>query len=256
MSEAIAWLPKGALFDKILVAKILSAANRWAGRWFDPAHPANVRAHEGAFDFSTSGGASYKRLAPGGAAVALTRAGSIKLACALISVEPKWSKISDADASFLGRIAETCAEDLLREIADIFPPSASVETRTNLEPDGDAICFAVNTGAIGLFVYVPRGLAAAARRAAAAPPRAPRPLASRGEAIGRQSVAIGAMLGTGKIRLAELASMRAGDVLVLDRGCDERLDLTIDGELKAAASCELHQEQGAFCLRIGDLSPP
>jgi hypothetical protein len=242
----------------VLPTKILGAANRWAARWLNATADVSVRMHEGAGDFSTSGGAFYRRLAPGGPIAALTRAGSIKLGCALIGVEPKWSKMSDADATFLGAIADACADDLLREIAGAFPPIADApqDARSSSEPDSDAICFAVSAGAAGVFVYASRALAASARRAAAPPARAPRPLAKRDQAIGRQSVTVGAMLGTGKIRLAELASLRAGDVLVLDRACDERLELTIDGELKPAASCELHQEQGGFCLRIGELSPP
>lgn len=248
------WLPRSALFDGTLSQRLVDRTDTWAARWLSAPMIASVRMSASAPDMRVSSEATCWEASSSGPFLVIDASGQIEIACAMLGIEPAWSKITAADRDFLSALAAPCLEDFLGSAAEglISQPIIRKMATKAFPATGGLLRFkvALSAAAPALDLYVQKANAIDARKAMIYSPRPPRALGRREDAIREENVQVGALLGIGKVALSELYSLAAGDVLVLDRACDDPLNLTVNGEARAGARCRLEQDDAALKLRV------
>lgn len=245
------WLPKEALADATLSGLASRAAASWSQRWFAEARHVSVRAQIGALS-EVAAAAPRWQSEDGALLLALDPQRESALAGWMLGLPTALAKPASADQRLFADLASACAQDLLRSLAQAFaasPRSQQTEAR-RIGTDALRFTFSVATASQVVDLFVDRSCAVRARKAemSKAPAKpAPRP---RAEATARQSLRVGAFIGRTRIGLSELCSLDRGDVLVLDRGQDDGVEITIDGEVKAGVRCELRQHGDALKLCV------
>jgi flagellar motor switch/type III secretory pathway protein FliN len=154
-------------------------------------------------------------------------------------------KLRSGDLRLFSALAAACAEDLMRALGHAFgAPQAPQRTTTFQCRDRDTLRYSLSVGAATQVfdLFVARSRAVLARKAAiGGAPRCP-PVRPRSEAIERQQIRVGALVGKVRLGLSEFWSLEHGDVLVLDRAQGEAFELTVDGRLKPSVRCELRHD--------------
>lgn len=248
------WLPKESLADATLARLASTAAEGWSQRWFADARPVSARAQFGASS-EVAASASRWQSEDGALLLALDPQRESALAGWMLGLPTALAKPASADQRLFASLAGACAQDLLRSLAQVFaasPRSQQTDAR-RIGTDALRFTFSVATASQVLDLFVERSCAVRARKdiVGKAPSKAPpRP---RNEATARQAVRVGAFIGRTRIGLSELCSLDRGDVLVLDRGQNDGVDLTINGEVKAGARCELRQDGDVLKLYVARL---
>jgi hypothetical protein len=243
-----AWLPAPALFDGVLAKLFGERLQDWSRTWL-PA-PIKVSSRQ-----SAEGGRQRETVESlgtscGGLQITADQSDRIRIASAMMGLRRPWSRTDRPDVDLLDGLALEALGDLIRKLAIAF--------RTNAEPkriadrSGPPIAFHYGVSGLGgrLFdLSVGWEAAVAARKARIETARVLPPLGTRGEAIAKQAVAIGAFAGSGHVELAELRTLSLGDVLVLDRAIDDGFALTINGRCVSSQGLKLAQEGAALVLR-------
>ena len=245
------WLPKEALADATLPRLASTAAESWSQRWFTDARHVSVRAQSGASS-EVAAAAPRWQTEDGTLLLALDPQRESALAGWMLGLPTALSKPSSADQRIFASLASVCIQDLLRSLAQAFdasPRSQQTEAR-RIGADALRFTFSVATASQVLDLFVDRSCATRARKQAMSKPPAKPPPWRREEATARQAIRVGAFIGRARIRLSELCSLDRGDVLVLDRGQDDGVELTIDNEVKAGARCELRQDGDVLKLCV------
>lgn len=239
------WLPKEALADGSLAGLASGAAESWAERWFADDRHVSARLQLGSSVSSEIAAAAPRWQSEDGAILlALDPLRESTLAGWMLGLSTTLSKPASADKQLFANLAGACAQDLLRLLAQAFAASPRSRPTDARRIGADAVRFTISvaTASQVIDLWVDRSRAVRARkdmmsRAPEKPP--PRP---RDEATARQGVRVGAFIGRTRIGLSELCSLDRGDILVLDRGLDDGVDLTVDDEVKAGVRCELRQD--------------
>ena len=167
---------------------------------------------------------------------------------------PVSPKMNDVDRRFLRDLADACARDFLETAAGLFSVGSAPRPipPTRAQHTGVRFSLSVSSATKVLELHAPEHLALAARRGALPAPAPRSAPASRRDALERQSVRVGAMVGAGRVGLSDLANLSRGDVLVLDRGPGEDTALTINGEARPGTACVLEQQDAELTLRVNE----
>jgi flagellar motor switch/type III secretory pathway protein FliN len=246
--EARAWLPDETLRDGALARALAACIDTWVEHWLAEPRRVEVRA-------ST---ASPPEAAPTFCCGALTLALDPRapLGLWMLGLGAGVGKTNPADDMLLKRLATVAAADLLDRLRPTFGLNAGIkEERRHPRIDDVAFSFSLGGASNLIHLFVPSSLAVQARKALLPPqepPLLPRP---RAEALARQLVRVGAMLGEARISLVDVRSLAIGDVVVLDRGGADALALTVDGS-PIAVPCELGAVDEAMTLRLRPPSMP
>lgn len=248
------WLPKEALADSTLAGLASTAAASWSQRWFAEARHVSVRAQSGASS-EVAAAAPRWQSEDGALLLALDPQRQSVLAGWMLGLPMALSKPASADQRLFASVAGACVQDLLRSLAQAFgasPRSQQTEAR-RIGTDALRFTFSVATASQVTDLFVDRACAVRARRAMVSKALAKPPPRPREEATARQAIRVGALIGRTRIGLSELCSLDRGDVLVLDRGLDDGVELTIDDEVKTGARCELRQDGDVLKLCVARL---
>jgi flagellar motor switch/type III secretory pathway protein FliN len=247
-----AWLPANALRDNALVHALSAFSERWAGRWFAAPKPTNVRMHDVAERAGIAAGCECWIHPDAGMMLALGPSAHLPLAGAMLGIDTVTQKLTAEDHAVLRRLAKACASDYLHGAAAALGfQAASTPSSSREAPAG--LRFALSLGAATQVIelhFDHRAALAARRNILAEAPTPSPPLASRNEAIGRQPIDVGAMIGTGRLGLGELRTLACGDVLVLDRGPGDAMAIAVNGIAHPEAPCSIVEERGALCMRL------
>lgn len=244
-----AWLPAAALADGALATALNERACVWAARWFVDANAPKVTPNSAIV--STAKDALW--LASGGLFLAIDPQKLVSLGRALMRVENSLQKLTPADLQLFRDLGADCFEDFLRCAAEAFlltPRNALAES-----PDANfqGLRFLISVAGIAFDLDADEATAITARRAMVREEPARRNLHPREQAIRAQSVKVGAMIGTSQIKLAEYYTLEVGDVIVLDRGADDEVLLTVDGVTSTSLTGTVFSEDADLKVRITQL---
>lgn len=240
MADARPWLPAHALSEESLVRLIREDVVTWTQRWLGDARAPSIRTSkidaplkipESCICFATATDDILAAIEPLNAA---------KLATALLGA-PLPARLNAADARFIDHLVSATLRELSQSIARSVdaPTQATTTARRCVE---QCFRFAIaSTNGAAFDVYIDQSLITSARRRAAPPKRAPRPLGARHDALDRQTIRVGAKLGSSKVTLTELYELSQGDVLVLDTGVDDPVPMTVADQSHPDATCRLRR---------------
>ena len=253
MSEAARpWLPANAVRDTTLSNLVAERARAWAARWFTEPKTVSVRMSEGGSRvLIPADAACWEASGDGDFLLSAGEPARMTIAGWMLGVTTGTQKFSSADRRLFCDLASAAALDLLRTLAHAFQLEAKIRSANAARPSGQGFRFTFSIGSAThlLELQVAEHLAVAARRAAVPASPSSSALGERSDAIARQRVRVGAMIGGARIRLSELSALARGDVLVLDRGSADTVDITINGQAKGGADYHLVQDGAALTLR-------
>jgi flagellar motor switch/type III secretory pathway protein FliN len=252
MASARPWLPANAVRDDALSKALATPAELWAMRWFAAPRAVNVRMTEVKARLGLSGDCACWTDAKGSLLLAMGPTAHVPIASAMLGLQTGAHKLTTQDHALLRKLAARCARDFLLTAATVFGSGGESEP-TQMREANTGFRFALSLGSASqvLELYVGEHVAVAARRRALGGPEAPaRPLSSREEAVGRQPIRVGAMVGVGKLGLGDLRTLACGDVLVLDRGPRDPLALAVNGVAHPDALCTIVEDNGALHMRM------
>lgn len=249
MPAARAWLPGAALADGVLTAALNERTRAWAARWFISGKPPKIAPCPTAI----SAAKDVLWLANEVLFLAIDPQTLGNLGRALMRVESSLQKLTPSDLQLFRDLGADCFEDFLRHAAEAFlaPPQDALAGGPDANFKG--LSFSISTAGIAFELHVDETTAIAARKAMLRQAPAYRDLFPRDQAIRAQNVKVGAMLGTGQIRLAEYYTLEVGDVLVLDRGADDEVSLTVNGVTSTALAGTIFSEDADLKMRITQL---
>lgn len=251
-TAARAWLPANAVRDNALAGALTAHAERWGARWFSAPKPTAVRMNEVKARTGIAGDCVCWKHPTAEVLLSMGPSAHVPIAAAMLGIDLGAHKLTAHDHALLRRLATPCAEDYMRGAAHAFGMESGAVTTTSREAQ-PGFRFALSLGAASqvLELHIDGRAAVVARHAIIDPaPPSRRPLASRKDAVGRQPIRLGAMIGTGKLDLGELRELACGDVLVLDKGPGDAMALAIDGFARFDAPCSLIEDNGALCMRL------
>lgn len=258
---AIRYLPPGALDSGRLQGVVREVVAAWAGRWLQV--PAGLAVSV------LAGGPAWPATAaplepddllladPGGRAGLVCRAASAHaLIQAVLGVALPAARLVAADRDLLEAVTGEALQGLAAALGARLAPlpalthpgplnagppaSARPDTATGLRIDWHSEGPLSLAGTVDL--HTDPDLLASLRLAVI--DRDPgqdlqaRPPGRLLDAVTTSAVRIGALAGSARIAAADLAGLRAGDVLVLDHAIDRGLPLTVNGLIVRDLSCE------------------
>jgi flagellar motor switch/type III secretory pathway protein FliN len=251
MRAARPWLPANAARDETLAHAIEACAGAWARRWFARPKPISVKMSEVRDRAMLASDSFCWRHGEGGFTAALAPTAHAPIASTMLGLETGTHKLTPDDHRILRELAQICTRDLAAEVASMFGLSGALDATAERQAGAGFRYALAMGGATQLFeVLVSEQRAVEARGRALPPPSVNRaPLHTRAEALRRQSIRVGAMVGRGRVGLGELKRLSPGDVIVLDRGPDDLLDLAING-VAIGPPCSILRDGSDLTLRI------
>lgn len=248
-ASARPWLPANAMSDPKLNEALCALAEGWARRWFRGPRQPSLRMSEGKSRPGLANDTLTWVHADGGLLLAMGPNAHVPLAGAMLGLDCSAKKLQTQDHTLLRTIASACARDFLQQAAALFGRSGDIDRSLDREPNG-RFRFSLSLGPASqlLELFVEEDLAIAARRALAGRTFvAALEEGARERALDPQAISLSAMVGRGRLALGELNHLAPGDVLVLDRGPSDDLELAVDG-LARARSCRIVEEDAQLKL--------
>lgn len=246
------WLPQQALKDDTLIKRIIGDCTSWSARWFAEPRDTSVRMRFIEASPIARGATIWRAHTPG-FAITITPHAELLLASWTLGFALGSQRLNPHDESLLRGVAQECASDFFPCVAQTFSVTGTFAQAPEFAaPSGACFTFAIGAASPVFELYVSDALLIAGRKACVRKQLAPSPLSvnARENATARQTVKLGAMVGVGRLGLSELYNLAAGDVLVLDRGHNDKVALTIDGAIQPQTRCDLRQDNGELKLRI------
>ncbi|WP_135212633.1 FliM/FliN family flagellar motor switch protein [Vitreimonas flagellata] len=248
MSLARTWLPANALVDGALNAHLRAIVEAWVEDWMPSPRRVELRQYRGEhFPGMSSQAHSWEA-----DEMALILDPRAPIGVWLLGFNTSPQRPNEADSKLMAALSTSAALDLFARLHAAFGLEGAPRTNQFKRPDDDALVFSVGLGTATnlLYLCLSRQRALAARKRLAGPATPP----ARGthpitQALMRQDIRVGAMLGCAHLAISDVRSLGLGDVVVLDRGDADDLDLTINGAI-VAASCDLAAEGDQTVLRL------
>jgi flagellar motor switch/type III secretory pathway protein FliN len=252
------WLPKGAL-DASAIDRVFSEAVRsWSEKWFARNGPRPL----GPFAPGLAGkavqreGLSWHVLDSGLALSVADRATGL-LAASILDADLSGVVLTPRDRKLIERVASDCLADLRTAVTERFAIGSVEPWRTGEQPgfasvaDSWSASLGMNDREPLLRIVAGHDLMIAFRKASIPPQPRPAVLGSLSKGLEGQELGLSALLGRCRMNLSDLGALEEGDVLILDRQTDSKLELAVDGEAKGG-SCTLEQQGERFALKISN----
>lgn len=250
-----AWLPDSALHDGTVTALLSQAATSWSERWFAHQRPLLLRACASHEPDLIEDGLRWVS-DPDGLVLTLDAQKVQSLGASVLGLKPGAVRPTDADKALLRKLASAAALDLANACARALGFEAQWTTSAEMAaPSGATLRYSLHLGLAkqAFELEISRQAAIAARRGAL-PTTLTTPTAhARAEAVARQSIEVGALLGGARLSFSELRTLSVGDVVPLDDEDMEHLSLTIDRVPRMQARCALRQDGDRLFLQVTSL---
>lgn len=241
---ASSWLPRGAIMPDRLEPQLATLAARWGEHWLTSGEASIASLCQDDWP----GLQSTRWRALGCAAITLTPAAECAMASAMLGRPVVQQTLQPNDRALVERLADSCADDLLRRIASAVgdDPAEPVQTAPP-ELSGCSWWQLSLSRSRHLFrLALCEQSAVRLVKSALGLPRS-RPVPGIRAALAGQALNLTLDLGRCAITLAELEDLGPGDLLILDRSTEAALDLLIDGQ-QSTLSGHLETNDGAASL--------
>jgi flagellar motor switch/type III secretory pathway protein FliN len=151
------------------------------------------------------------------------------------------------DRQVVEAVGRRAAADLAERLCRIAAPAEAPGELAG--PPDEATVLCLQGGEWSLAAAL--GSAAAVRlRRRFAGRREPPPLARLGDALAGEAVTLGCHLGRAELSAGEVATLGAGDLVVLDRRVDDPLPLTVHGTVAARGRAAIEARADTHAIRI------
>lgn len=228
------WLPAGVLGQESVERVLNAAVAAWSARWFGQTAatlhvPASVAA---AADLSVSGVSTT---------LCLSGPGKGTLLEAILQVRLATEKKQPADLQLLDALARESLMDLAREL-DACLLGDRGDDDVHLEiAIGGLSALRVTVSEASLIRAIKAAMVSSKRHGTPVP---------RLAGLGRSKVSLQAILGRVTVTAEEISGIATGDVLVLDRGLHEKVELRLAGSRKTLANGKLLQGDGRTSVQL------
>ena len=212
------WLPKDAFTEERILQVLANSVAAWSANWF-------ARARVAVSEISQDSHAALtteRRFA-----LEMSLDGKRRLLNALLDVDLSRESGREGDSRVLSALAVHVVEDLGERIDALLSVDAAGSSGRVINVGLAIEGWAIVTLLIAEEALVPlikAGIEAAAPQC---------PVSSREAALGRTRLVAHAVLGRTELGLSDLKELNAGDVLVLDRGLSEPVELLLAGRALA-----------------------
>jgi flagellar motor switch/type III secretory pathway protein FliN len=248
MSFVRSWLPANALADDALNAHLRTIVESWVENWMPSPRRAELRQYRG----ENFPGMSQQAQSWEADDLALILDPRAPIGPWLLGLNTSPQRPNEADSKLMAALSASAALDLFARLHKAFGLEGTPRTNVFKRPDDDALLFSLGLGTATNLLHLclsHQHALAARKRLAGQPTRPSRATTPIAQALMRQDIRVGAMLGRAHLAISDVRSLGLGDVVVLDRGDADALDLTIDGAI-VAASCDLGAEGDQTVLRL------
>ncbi len=251
-ASARPWLPANAVRDERLAAALAVHGRNWVRCWFGAERAVNVRMNEVKSRSALANDTRCWSDRQGGLLLCMAPGAHTPIAMGLLGLETGAHRIGASDHAVLRDLAAQAAADFLASASDLLSVEGVMEAPAKEVHTG--FRFALGLGAasqvLELFVEEARATAARKRLAGAQANARLKPPRPRADAVARQEIRVSAMIGAGKLGLGELRTLARGDILLLDRGPDDAVDLAVNGAVRARALARLVKQSEELRMRI------
>lgn len=255
MTETVrAWLPRGVGTGEEVRAAVKRTVADWSEQWFgqDTVSLSTLRPVEGAPEGVDRAG--WRRH---GAAVGINcggRAAQRVLGWAL-DTRLDLLELTDNDQLLIDAFGERLFGDLTARLETALGVAGDLPDRRPIDPfdgQGGVIASLVDAhGGTVVALALPQDAIAAFCRARAPAPRpATAPLLDRAAALNPETITLEAQLGRAELSLGELRTLAVGDVLVLNTGVGDAIDLGLPGAGAAPLRGRLTHLDGHVALTL------
>lgn len=243
--DAVPWLPEGALVDARTAEPLSRCLARWSDEWLRDTS-LSVPARWERSGLGATDGRGFNPVRQGrGFALMLRANGQLELASALLGREVQERDIRGAaDRFVVQQVVDTAISALGASVVEVMP---------RVESDGGELFVLPVHGTEPLpllRIEATRPVLVAMARKWAGDARAVEPLAPRRASIDNQTLRISALLGTSRLRLAELETLGVGDVLTLDVPVRGQLNACIEHRPSADQAISLVPGEDRLMLQI------
>jgi flagellar motor switch/type III secretory pathway protein FliN len=248
MSLVRTWLPANAFADDVLNAHLRAIVESWVQTWMPSPRRTELRQSRGE-NFPGMSEQAHSWEADDLALILDPRA---PIGPWLLGFNTSPQRPNEADAKLMAALSASAALDLFARLHAAFGLEGAPRTNVFKRPDDDALLFSLGLGTATNLLHLclsHQHALAARKRLAGQPTRPSRATTPIAQALMRQDIRVGAMLGRAHLAISDVRSLGLGDVVVLDRGDADGLDLTINGAV-VAASCDLGAEGDQTVLRL------
>lgn len=214
------WLPQQAFCDEAVEAVLAETVERWSKRWFAKGTAAVAAVHAA----EIARPSPQSRVASGVLAEAeLTGRGKRVLLEAALDADLAIQVLSEGDHAVLDAFAGAALQDFVALLDETFKSAAGDE--------GAGVRFVLSLAGMELLAAtLPRHVLVPALRGRLGAPRSGREAPkSRLGALGATKVTAEAVLGQVELALGDLNNLGVGDVVILDRGVQDPVELRLAG---------------------------
>ena len=259
--EALTWLPLGVTTRDAVQAAIGRAVADWSALWF-PRPQVSVSGFKPTLgeprdDADGSGWRVYRKTV----AISCPRRSASRLAGWALDAPLAELSPRKADRRLLELFERTLIEDLAHKVELALGVEAPAPSQVHAQPQvvrnpfgklgGAAVTLTEDFGAPLLALAIPLAALLPLCRSSLAPaPRKPAALASFAAALGSADLTIEATLGNAEVPVADLRTLAPGDVLVLQRGLADAVDVSLAGSETTFARAKLIDLDGQMALAL------
>lgn len=243
------WLPESALAEPALGEACDRAVAAWGERWFGSRAQNLVRGERYAADRRPTPGKTWQTL---GEDIWLewSEATRFNFARFALDYSGKDRDLAAPDRPLLLGLAERMAIELGEVLRGAFESRVSgFDTPSTPGTGAGASLSWAGPGGIRLELFIARPALAVLRKRLCRPYRSPNVAPARlAEIVGDREIEFEARLGTAGVTALDLRDLAFGDVVLVDRNPDERIELRRPAGTRNIAYASLAREPGGFTL--------
>lgn len=248
------WLPQASLFDGVLSQHFDGCIEQWVEKWFN-----NSSGYKCTFNLASNDKVlkkgHYWQSNNDGITAMLLPFGSNLLASNILDREVTDGSISEADSRLLTGIVSDCFIDLLETLTEEFGVDGKFEQASSIpiqvsthdygrlvvhNKSGENIAI-INIALELMFDYRKSGLTDNIIHFYGE---------QRDKALSHQNVNLGAYVGNSEISLGDLEALNTGDIIVLEKGVTEAIEMTVNNKVTRGIECGIIQGKNKISLKI------
>lgn len=228
------WLPASAFSAAAMEKCLKIPVAEWALRWFGDKKSVRIMMkHDSKGRLTDFAKAEIFR--GGIATIAQSGANKRHLLQAALNVSMADKSLTPADHQLLDAFSADIVKDLSHEV------SKNLKSERNIDEEKSIGLNVLIEGMEVSTIFIPTSAALLAIKEQIPRSRREENFADRIQALGRNPIAAEAILGQAEITIEDLEDLSVGDVLVLNRQCDQPIDFRVAGTSKFVASCHFEK---------------
>lgn len=253
--EAREWLPAGALTSAALSSLVHETVGAWAEHWIERPTRLTPSAIDPVVPQASGSKLLGWTLYGNNVGVHMAPAALFRLLALVLNCRLEPAGLTPADRRVLDDLELAMLSDLAKRLDDVFgekgtSPDRTPKPKSPFETDGGVeFAFSDEAGHHLFSLGLPAPVLASARKSLVSEPAGSgRPLQPFSDALADEFVDVGAVIGRSTISLTDLSQLVAGDVLVLDRGVEEPIEITVNDSEEPLGFASITEDDGQIAL--------